>query len=225
MVLPCLGTRNRSFLARSTPFWMASGTSLALPYPTPTTSRSSPTTTRAVNENRRPPLTTLATRLISTTRSCRSRPVELTDLSETLDMADGEGSGRWAGGPLDRDPGLAEGVGERAHVAVVAVAATIEDHLGYVGRAGSLGEQLARALRTVAFAEPAQLGLEPVDSGQRAPADVVDQLGREAAVGAEHRDTRALRGAGDLRPYTAAAFEPAVLLGEDAHARLPTLRA
>src|SRR5947209_2887983 len=41
----------------------------------PTTSRSTPTTTNAVNENRRPPLTTLATRLISTTRSWRSRPV------------------------------------------------------------------------------------------------------------------------------------------------------
>src|SRR3954452_717404 len=36
--------------------------------------RSSPTTTRAVNEKRRPPLTTLATRLISTTRSWRSWP-------------------------------------------------------------------------------------------------------------------------------------------------------
>src|SRR5207253_1851382 len=36
-------------------------------------STSSPITTRAVNENRRPPLTTLATRLISTTRSLSSR--------------------------------------------------------------------------------------------------------------------------------------------------------
>src|ERR1044071_3948856 len=34
---------------------------------------SSPTTTSAVNEKRRPPLTTLATRLISTTRSLSSR--------------------------------------------------------------------------------------------------------------------------------------------------------
>jgi hypothetical protein len=42
---------------------------------------SSPTTTSAVNEKRRPPLTTLATRLISTTRSWRSRPAELTVLS------------------------------------------------------------------------------------------------------------------------------------------------
>src|SRR5579885_3178456 len=38
----------------------------------PTRSTSSPITTSAVNENRRPPLTTLATRLISTTRSLSS---------------------------------------------------------------------------------------------------------------------------------------------------------
>ena len=31
IVEPCLGTRNRFFFARSTPFWIASGTSLALP--------------------------------------------------------------------------------------------------------------------------------------------------------------------------------------------------
>ena len=31
IVWPCLGTRKRFFLARSTPFWMATGTSLALP--------------------------------------------------------------------------------------------------------------------------------------------------------------------------------------------------
>jgi hypothetical protein len=31
IVEPCCGTRKRFFFARSTPFWMASGTSLALP--------------------------------------------------------------------------------------------------------------------------------------------------------------------------------------------------
>ena len=31
IVSPCLGTLKRFFLARSTPFWIASGTSLALP--------------------------------------------------------------------------------------------------------------------------------------------------------------------------------------------------
>ena len=44
----------------------------ALPRPTPTWPRPSPTTTSAVKENRRPPLTTLATRLMETTRSFKS---------------------------------------------------------------------------------------------------------------------------------------------------------
>src|SRR6476659_121588 len=92
----------------------------------PTTSRSSPTTTRAVKEKRRPPLTTFATRLISTTRSCRSRPAGLTDLSTEMDMSRREGSGREAPGRLDRYATLANRLGEGAHVAVVAVPAAIE---------------------------------------------------------------------------------------------------
>src|SRR5262249_13825130 len=72
MVVPLSGTRIRSFLACSTDFRIASGTSRALPRPTPTWPRPSPTTTSAVKENRRPPLTTLATRLMATTRSVRS---------------------------------------------------------------------------------------------------------------------------------------------------------
>ena len=66
---PTMGTLKKFFLASSTPFWIADCTSLALPCPTPTIPLPSPTTTRAVNWKRRPPLTTLATRLIETTRS------------------------------------------------------------------------------------------------------------------------------------------------------------
>ena len=69
IVLPILGTRKKCFFASSTPLAMAAGTSLALPYPTPTIPLPSPTTTRAVKLNRRPPLTTLATRLMVTTCS------------------------------------------------------------------------------------------------------------------------------------------------------------
>src|SRR4249920_833601 len=69
MVLAIIGTRKKCFLASSTPLAMAAGTSLALPYPTPTIPLPSPTTTRAVKLKRRPPLTTLATRLMATTRS------------------------------------------------------------------------------------------------------------------------------------------------------------
>src|SRR4051812_49766506 len=83
MVAPCIGTSNSDLRARSTPFWIATGASLALPYPTPTIPFSSPTTTSAVNEKRRPPLTTLATRLMSTTRSWRSSPELEIDRSGT----------------------------------------------------------------------------------------------------------------------------------------------
>src|SRR5213593_2663779 len=72
IVVSLSGTKIRSFLACSTAFRIASGTSWALPRPTPTWPRPSPTTTSAVNENRRPPLTTLATRLMETTRSFSS---------------------------------------------------------------------------------------------------------------------------------------------------------
>ena len=86
--------------------------------------------------------------------------------------------------------------------------------------ASSAPARLAR----VGFAERAQLGLEPGDGGERAAGDVVDELRGEAAVGAEHGDARAVGGARDLRAHAAAALEAALLLGEDGHARLPTLR-
>src|SRR5919206_4155998 len=53
---------------------MAAGTVFALPNPTPTRPCPSPTTTRALKLNLRPPLTTLATRRISTTLSWSSEP-------------------------------------------------------------------------------------------------------------------------------------------------------
>jgi hypothetical protein len=55
--------------ARSWPFEMAAGTVLAFPSPTPTLPLPSPTTTNALKLKRRPPLTTLETRRISTTLS------------------------------------------------------------------------------------------------------------------------------------------------------------
>ena len=57
------------FFALSIAFLIASGTSAALPLPTPTCPASSPTTTTALNLKFLPPLTTLATLLIATTFS------------------------------------------------------------------------------------------------------------------------------------------------------------
>src|ERR1700704_2057170 len=72
MVVPTIGTVMRGFFADSTALRMASGTSPALPRPAPTRPFWSPTTTRALNEKRRPPLTTFATRFRWTTFSVNS---------------------------------------------------------------------------------------------------------------------------------------------------------
>src|SRR3982751_3071522 len=98
---------------------------------------SSPTTTRAVKEKRRPPLTTLATRLISTTRSWRSRPAAL-----TVRSLFGEGIRTQVLG-LDGEAGLAGPLGERLHAPVVVVAAAVEHGALDAGGLGALGEQLA----------------------------------------------------------------------------------
>src|SRR6059058_2443510 len=105
----------------------------------PTTSRSSPTTTSAVNEKRRPPLTTLATRLISTTRSWRSRPAEETERSRAIRVTQSSG--------LEVQPALAGSVGERLHSPVVLVAAAVEHHRLDAGCLGTLGEQRAGTRR------------------------------------------------------------------------------
>src|SRR6266404_6541694 len=68
------GTRIRLFFAASIAFFIAKGTSRALPVPKPTWPPSSPTTTSAANERFLPPLTTLVTRLIEITWSFRSSP-------------------------------------------------------------------------------------------------------------------------------------------------------
>src|ERR1039458_3413325 len=127
----------------------------------PTTSRSSPTTTSAVKEKRRPPLTTFATRLISTTRSWRSRPAGLTERSTEMDIGRREGSGRERPGRLDGYSALANRFRKSANVAVVAVAAAVEHRFGYARRLRPLGERLAGALGALRLGERAQLGLEP----------------------------------------------------------------
>src|SRR5215213_10740168 len=131
---------------------------------------SSPTTTSAVNENRRPPLTTLATRLISTTRSWRSSP--------ELEM-ERSGAGIQAF-RLEGEAGLASTLGEGPHTAVVAISAAVEDRGLDAGGLRALGEQGTRAGRLLHAGQGAQVVLGPVDRGQRAAGGVVDELGEDA---------------------------------------------
>src|SRR6185436_10301366 len=108
---------------------------------------SSPTTTSAVNEKRRPPLTTLATRLISTTRSWRSKPEAEMDRSGAA-----IGSLR-----LEAQAALTGALGQGLHAAVELVAAAIEHGGVDAGGLGALGEQLARLRRLLHRLERAQV--------------------------------------------------------------------
>ena len=84
MVPSTSGTSTMLFFAFSMPLRIASGTSFALPRPKPTRPLLSPTTTSALKLKRRPPFTTLATRLMWTTFSLSSVPAVVDDPSRAL---------------------------------------------------------------------------------------------------------------------------------------------
>src|SRR3954454_24285602 len=185
--------------------------------------RSSPTTTRAVNEKRRPPLTTLATRLISTTRSWRSWPWGprpalsrvLSLLAIALNVANS----------LEAEPSLPGAFRQQADLAVVAVAAAVE-HAGlHAGVLGPLGQQLAGLLGLLLGVELAEIRLGPHHRGQRVAAIVVDQLGLDATIGAKDGQPGTLGAAAHLGSHPAAPAHAGLGLGRHAHARLPTFRA
>src|SRR5690349_6353273 len=188
----------------------------------PTTESSSPTATKAVNEKRRPPLTTLATRLISIMRSCRSRPLGLT-VSTAIEPTKVAGL---IGRPSELEPPFAGPLRDRGDPSVEAVATAVE-HAGlYTRPLCALGEQLSRSLGLLHRAELAEVGLGPGDGSDGAAGVVVDQLREDAAVRAIDGEPRTLRAAPDLRPDAPAAAQPLLRLCQDGHQPLfPTLRA
>src|SRR5438094_205762 len=106
------------------PLRIASGTSFALPSPKPTRPLPSPTTTKALTLNRRPPFTTLATRLMWTTFSfsstpCASRMTRRGPLEELgCGMVDL---------PSELEAALARPLGDGAHAAMVEESVPVED--------------------------------------------------------------------------------------------------
>src|SRR4051794_4951928 len=179
----------------------------------PTTESSSPTATSAVNEKRRPPLTTFATRLISMTRSCRSRPFGLT-LSTAIEPTKLAGLSRR---PSELQTPLASALGDRRDAPVEAIAAAIEDARLDTGGLGALGEQLPGALGLLHRAELAELVLGPGCRGDGAAGVVVDQLREDAAVRPVDGQARALRVAADACADPAAAPEPLLWLRKNGH--------
>src|SRR3954447_15934853 len=184
----------------------------------PTCSDSSPTTTSAVKEKRRPPLTTLATRLISTTRSWRS-PAGVTAV---LSLAISSNEGIEAS---EAQAALASALRQRLDPAVVLVAAAIE-HAGLdSGLLRARREQRAGLLGLLAALERSELLLGPGDRGDRVPGVVVDELRLDATQRAEHGQPRTLGGAAHLGADATPAAQALGGLGGNAHARLPTFLA
>ena len=122
---------------------------------------SSPTTTSAVNEKRRPPLTTLATRLMSTTRSLSSFASVVLSLATGFPISS-----------LENEPALAGALGERLHTPVVQVAGPVEDDRVDVLGPRALGEQLADLLGHPATCP----GRAPSTSVERAAAIVMPDM-------------------------------------------------
>src|ERR687897_922235 len=112
---------------------------------------------------------------------------------------------------------LSRSLGQGLDAAVVAVAAAIE-HTGLDLRTGrALRDQLARLFGLLHRSQAIQVALGPVDGGQRAAGVVVDELGGDAAVRAEYRQTRALPAAAGLRAHAAATAQALPGLGQDRH--------
>src|SRR5262245_33526865 len=200
------GTWNMLFFADSPALRIASATSFALPSPTPTRPFWSPSATIALNENRRPPFTTLAQRFTWITRSWNS-------LFGWSDSRGGRRS-RWGAAMpllLEVQAAGACAVGERLDAPVVEVAATIERHGGDALLLRALGEQLAdgRARADLALALDQRLHVVAARGlRQRDALHVVDDLGVDVHAAAEHAEPWARRGALDAVPDPVAADLP-----------------
>src|SRR3974390_2803305 len=187
-------------LAASVALRIASGTSRALPWPKPPRPFWSPTTTRAAKPKRRPPFTTLATRLMwtslsvnSLSRSSRSRRSRGSRaISLFLQSEDGRRS-RDDGNPfmLDRlrrylppsskiQAALAGGICECLDPAVIEIAAAIEHHildaLRRCARGKALPDRLGRFNVCAGLQGCAHLLLQRRSAGKRLAFAVVDNL-------------------------------------------------
>src|SRR3972149_4843513 len=190
IVVPKRGTRMSFFFASSTPLRMASGTSPALPRPMPTWPLPSPTTTTALKLKRRPPLTTLATRLMRTTRSS-----SCSLFGSMRGTRDSSGS--------ELEAGLAGRFGERLHATVVPVAGPIEDALPaprFTGTAPDEPADGAGALRLGLRLSRAELLLDGGCSGEGATSRIVDDLRVDVPGAAEDGQARARAGPGHGGP-------------------------
>src|SRR5215204_5608626 len=194
--------------AASVALRIASGTSRALPWPKPTRPFWSPTTTSAAKPKRRPPFTTLATRLIWTRRSTNSpspslrsswRPPLWCSLAMSPSHCAGGGPARLNGfvQPADSkiQAALAGGLRQRLDAAVIEVARAVEHDRLHAGGACALGDEAPDLLRRVDVRArlqlPAHLLFEGRGGSERDAALVIDDLRVDLLRRAVHRQPRA----------------------------------
>src|ERR1700694_3573343 len=188
MVVPTIGTVIMLRLATSIPLRIASVTSLALPMPAPTRPFKSPTTISALNENLRPPLTTLDTRLTRTTRS------------ESSDRSPLECGYRLPIRLLKLQSGFAGSVRQSLDSAVVEESAPVEDHRAHARGLRLRGDRLA-ALGRLRHAIALRLQVDRGSRRQRAAGSIVDELDVEVVEAAEDGKTRTLLRAADVQAH------------------------
>src|SRR5512135_2578619 len=220
IVEPVRGSSTMPRLAASTALRTASDTSFAFPVAMPTRPRPSPTATSALNENRRPPFTTLATRLIEMTFSTMSLPCSRSRSRREPRSprprspprprprprgASAAGrSGAAVSVPsvvaccssamLELQSAFARAVCDGLHATVIPIAGAVEHDPRDPRRLGPLRQQLPGrlALRDLAGA----LDLDPlapvVHAEERDAAVVVHQLGRDVLERAEDHEPRPL---------------------------------
>src|SRR5215207_863123 len=194
-------------------------------------------TTRAVNEKRRPPRTTLATRLMVMTRDSRSPPTSVgssrvwvvpyamvkllsamraTERQRRSDDKRPAWPGNAMNGHLELQTCVSCGRGEGGDPTVIEEAATVEHDPLHARGAGPLGDERTEARGRVdraAGTGGALVGFRRRRRGQRAARVVVDDLGHEVPVRAVHGEARTLRRAVQLLAYPAVAADAAAAAG------------
>src|SRR5690625_1701376 len=177
-------------LADSVAFRIASGTSRALPWPKPTRPRWSPTMTRAAKPKRRPPLTTLATRLMPTSLSTISESSRSRGFRSSL-------CGRAilrCPYTSERQAGFTHRICECLDATVIKIAATVEDDLAHSCLLRTLRNQLAdldsRFLVGAGLQLPTQILVDRRGSRQGHAVLIVDDLGVDVLARTEDRQAR-----------------------------------
>src|SRR5688500_5153511 len=197
------------------PFWMADGTSYAMPTPKPTTPWPSPTTTSALKLRFLPPLTTFVTRLIETTVS----------LISSCDASTFSRSRFMSAMRLKLQTCFARRVGHCLHAPVIEEPVAVEHHALDALFEQPLGDGLANRLRALDVAAGRLLRQRALDRRldgrrrrNRAAGHVVHDLHVDVGDAAEHGQPRPLFAAAHPLPDPELDPVAAVLSGLDAHA-------